>query len=233
MAHRSDNCGHRHHPNHTSQGILVIASSYSKTGYISVGNLKLQDRWLRYLRCDHSLLGGVWLEGTPGSPAVEANIAHAESIYTTFHLQQAVRLVEREGFNTPKALIIGLGIGTVVQGLEAHGINCTIVEIDPMVYSYAVKYFGLTDTGPVILQDARQYLRDSNETFEYIVHDIFTGGAMPLQLLTAEAWHDVRRHLKPEGVVAIVSTPGTIPPFVKDRLLGLTAELCWKAVYPA
>lgn len=187
----------------------ILARRESITGFISVGEYLLPEhrRWIRFLRADHSLLGGIWYDGPDSGP-----ITDAESIYTAFHLQEAVRLVEPppmlpEDRVKRRALIIGLGIGTAVQGLEQHGVQTTVVEIDPVVYGFARRFFGLAEpSGGVHLQDARAYLRQhGQEKFDYIVHDVFTGGAIQAFLLTLEIWQDVANVLAPDGIVAIVS----------------------------
>lgn len=189
----------------------VLARGHSVTGTLSVIEHRLgSDRWIRVLRCDHSILGGLWLE----DPDSDLDAAQLESIYTAFHLQEAVRLVERpwdtddpaKEHESPSALIIGAGVGIAVNGLERHGIRSTLVEIDPLVYRYARDHFGLMrPSGGVVLQDARVFLRSTDLRFEYIVHDVFTGGTMPLQLLTDETFHDIRERLSPGGIAVVVS----------------------------
>lgn len=103
----------------------------------------------------------------------------------------------------------GLGIGTTPSALMAHGINTTIVEIDPVVFDYAIEYFGLPAGHTPIVEDAvsyTQYLaRNTSQTYDYIVHDVFTGGAEPVELFTAEFITDLHTILNPGGVIAIVS----------------------------
>jgi len=167
---------------------------------VSVGEYKMQDRWLRYLRCDHSLLGGIWLD-----PEALHDLSSAASIYKIFHLQEAVRLVERPAFpRQSRALVVGLGIGTVVTGLEGYGVKTTVVEIDPAVSEYARSYFGCPKpSGGILTMDARRFFADNTGEYQYIVHDVFTGGALPIKLFTSEAWKDVKRALAPQGVLAV------------------------------
>lgn len=40
--------------------------------------------------------------------------------------------------------------------------------------------------------------------YDYIVHDVFTGGAEPLELFTLEFLRDLKSLLKEDGVIAIV-----------------------------
>jgi spermidine synthase len=92
--------------------------------------------------------------------------------------------------------------------LIAHGIDTTIVEIDPVVYDFASKYFDLPANHTAVISDAVPYASLSvglGKQFDYIIHDVFTGGAEPIDLFTFEFLNDLRSLLRPNGVIAIVS----------------------------
>lgn len=104
----------------------------------------------------------------------------------------------------------GLGIGTTPAALMAHGISTTIVEIDPVVYDFARKYFALPLPAghTLVIADAVSYasqLAKTERKFDYVVHDVFTGGAEPVDLFTLEFVRDLHSVLNPGGVIAIVS----------------------------
>lgn len=89
----------------------------------------------------------------------------------------------------------------------AHGITTTIVEIDPVVYNYAVEYFALPSYHTPVIEDAVSYaarVAKTSQKFDYIVHDVFTGGAEPVDLFTLEFLQDLHMLLKPGGVIALV-----------------------------
>ena len=92
-----------------------------------------------------------------------------------------------------------------------HGIPTTIVEIDPVVYELALKYFDLPTNHTPVIADATQYVHEAraagNITYDYIIHDVFTGGAEPVELFTLEFLFGLRALLKDDGVIAIVSQP--------------------------
>jgi hypothetical protein len=94
-----------------------------------------------------------------------------------------------------------------------HGIKTTIVEIDPIVHEYATKYFALPPDHTAVIADAVSYadaVARSGEQYDYVVHDVFTGGAEPVELFTVEFIRDLRAILKPSGVIAIVSLPTVV-----------------------
>ncbi|KDE04110.1 hypothetical protein MVLG_05403 [Microbotryum lychnidis-dioicae p1A1 Lamole] len=201
--------------------VRILASQQSITGRVVVGETMVHNLTLRYLRVDHSLLGGLWMmpakqdmaTGRPSRSAVddvEAELRRAESIYSTFILQELVRLARPPritgGVQEEKALVIGLGAGLIARSLEQHGIVTSLVEIDPVVYQYARDYYGVKNMrGEIALEDAIGFLsrKQVQETYDYIIHDVFTGGTVPPSLFTMEAWALVKSALTPDGLVAI------------------------------
>ncbi|KAF1969443.1 hypothetical protein BU23DRAFT_557632 [Bimuria novae-zelandiae CBS 107.79] len=196
----------------STQNFTILARQESNTGYVSV--LESQaDIAFRILRCDHSLLGGEWLV-TP--EAYAKGQRQRETIFSVFVLLEAVRLVENRGIEEPaaalpdsqkSALVIGLGIGTAPNALIAHSINTTIVELDPVVHAYATRYFSLSPKHTAVIDDAVAYVdrtsRSTPASYDYIIHDVFTGGAEPVALFTKEFLTGLYDLLHEDGVVAI------------------------------
>ncbi|PVH83168.1 spermine/spermidine synthase [Cadophora sp. DSE1049] len=182
------------------QNWTLIDRQESLTGYISI--IESAEQRFRVMRCDHSLLGGEWLvkSSRNGMP---------EPIYGVFVMLEAVRLVEVDPpipDSEAKAFVVGLGIGTTPAALMAHGIQTTIVEIDPVVHDFATKYFALPKNHKKVIADAVSYAAEvasSGEKYDYVVHDVFTGGAEPVDLFTYEFLQDLNSILKPGGVIAI------------------------------
>ncbi|KAF1840219.1 uncharacterized protein K460DRAFT_381072 [Cucurbitaria berberidis CBS 394.84] len=198
----------------STQNYTLLARQESITGYISVVE-NYADNAFRLLRCDHSLLGGEWLV-TP--EAYKKGQRQRESIFAVFVLLEAVRLIEppiTAESSTPillddsqkSALVIGLGIGTAPNAMIGHGINTTIVELDPVVHHYATKYFNLSPNHTAVIDDATAYVSSKSVTnpgsFNYIIHDVFTGGAEPVYLFTTEFMKGLYNLLTDDGVVAI------------------------------
>ncbi|KAF8551473.1 S-adenosyl-L-methionine-dependent methyltransferase [Imleria badia] len=212
--------------------LRILSSKDSVTGVVVVGellppNAEVVDptttHYIRYLRASHSLLGGVWigphvpsLHGAP-SRTDQAGTPLGDSIYSTFVLQDAARLImnnlQGDGGEGENALIIGLGVGISADAFIRHRINTTIVEIDPAVYDAARKYFGLVYPGDdrVFLEDARNWVykrraamqSENLSTFDIVIHDCFSGGGVPQHLFSVEFWNDLKSIMKPNGVVAV------------------------------
>lgn len=110
----------------------------------------------------------------------------------------------------------GLGIGTTPAAFITHGIDTTIVEIDPAVHSFATKYFALPPNHTPVIADAVSYASETakeGKQYTYIVHDVFTGGAEPVDLFTLEFIQDLHAMLAPWGVIAIVRSHLLLRPF--------------------
>ena len=105
-------------------------------------------------------------------------------------------------------LIVGGGGGVVPMMFKKHyadqKISIDVVEIDPVVFDVAQKWFGLqTDENlRVHVQDGRMFVHNSRDTYDLIVLDAYTaGGRIPFHLTTREFLTEVRDHLRPGGVV--------------------------------
>ncbi|KAI3320196.1 spermine/spermidine synthase [Xylariaceae sp. AK1471] len=183
-----------------ANGWSLVDRWESNTGYISVLDSHVDG--YRVMRCDHSLLGGEWTK-------LGRNIV-AEPVYSVFTQLEAIRLVQVPGKvpdNEAHALNIGLGIGTTPSALIAHGIDTTIVEIDPVVYKFASNYFGLPSNHTAVIEDVVSWSQLNaptlHEQYDYIVHDVFTGGAEPVDLFTDTFLAGLKDMLKPAGVIVI------------------------------
>lgn len=182
----------------------LIERQESLTGYLSV--LQDNENHFRVMRCDHSLLGGEWL--LPHDPKNARQVA--EPVYAVFTMLESVRLVEREqntGTGEAYALNIGLGVGTAPSALIAHGVNTTIIELDPIVHRFAIQYFNLPNKHRAYIGDAVSVVQAKKEGqrgyYDYIIHDVFTGGAEPVDLFTLEFLSGLDQMLKADGVIAI------------------------------
>ncbi len=116
--------------------------------------------------------------------------------------------------------IIGLGAGT----LAAYGRPGDVFrfyEINPLVIDVARRYFTFLKESPahidVVEGDARlQLAAESPRNFDVLVVDAFSGDAVPVHLLTREAFELYERHLAPGGALAVHVTNSylNLPPLV-------------------
>jgi hypothetical protein len=127
--------------------------------------------------------------------------------------------------------VIGLGAGTIAA-LGQAGDAVHFFEINPAAVDFARRYFtflsGSKATIAITLGDARlsleRELRDParRQTYDVLAIDAFSGDAIPVHLLTREAFALYREALRDDGVLAVhVSNHYLdLPPIVR----GLAAE---------
>jgi SAM-dependent methyltransferase len=103
-----------------------------------------------------------------------------------------------------RVLCVGLGAGIIPMELEDAGVEVDVVEINPEIARLAVRWFGYRpDLAPVHIGDGRTFVRSSSGQWDAIVMDAFLGESVPAHLVTVEALQDIRRHLRPDGVLLI------------------------------
>ncbi|KAJ2778623.1 hypothetical protein GGI15_004123 [Coemansia interrupta] len=181
----------------TTHGVVGSTAKYhvhmrdeSVTGWVTVADE--HERGLRLLRSGHSIIGGHWN-------------STRESIFGVFYYADAVRLVRGVPQANERALQIGLGIGVSARSLHEQHVRVDVVEIDPAVHRAAVEFFGLPRAlNAVHLRDARGFIDDAPAAaYDYVVHDVFTGGSVPAALFSREAVAQLRRIMRPAGVLAM------------------------------
>lgn len=102
--------------------------------------------------------------------------------------------------------LLGLGGGTLLTYGEL-GDHIRIYEIDPDVEPLSRKYFTYFQrtraTTEVVLGDGRLSLeREPDQRYDVLILDAFSSDAIPMHLLTEEAFETYLRHLAPDGILA-------------------------------
>ena len=109
----------------------------------------------------------------------------------------------------PDPLVLGIaGLGTGSLACFAReGDEVRIYEIDPAVVRLAREHFAaLRSCAPdafIGVGDARLLLAREEAAFDFLALDAFTSDAIPVHLLTLEAFRSYLRVLAPEGVLAV------------------------------
>jgi spermidine synthase len=107
--------------------------------------------------------------------------------------------------------------------------NTTVVELDPAVTRMARKYFGLPSQVVVYDEDALAFVaRESRlkQRYDIIVHDVFTGGAEPVSLFTAEFLGTLKSLLSAAGSIAVVRKLCNVMP---GSIADVATELRWRS----
>ena len=107
--------------------------------------------------------------------------------------------------------VVGLGVGTLAAYAK-QGDYLRFYEINPAVKRLANEAFGYLQNCPadvrIVMGDARLSMETERpQGFDLLILDAFTSDAVPVHLLTREAFDIYLRHLTPDGVIAVhVST---------------------------
>jgi spermidine synthase len=111
-------------------------------------------------------------------------------------------------------LEIGLGGGRTASYLHHYlpEVQITSVELDPVVFELARKYFKVKvdDKFTVMTKDGRLFLTDTKAKYDIILIDAYRAPFVPFHLLTKEFYEIVRDHLVDGGVVAQNVEPSTM-----------------------
>ena len=181
----------------SSSGVAYIARNF-------YGVLRVVEKW-KNDRGDHYFLlqhGRI----THGLQFVEPKRAAWPTTY--YGEQSGVGLAVQTLPPWPRRLgVIGLGTGTMAAYAEA-GDYVRIYEINPEVQHVATTRFTYLSNCPgrveVVLGDARLALeREPPQDFDLLVLDAFSSDAIPMHLLTSEAFELYSRHISTNGIIAV------------------------------
>ncbi|NIO07585.1 MAG: hypothetical protein GTO40_06085, partial [Deltaproteobacteria bacterium] len=104
--------------------------------------------------------------------------------------------------------LLGMGAGTLALYARPQD-TMRIYEINPEIRRFAESYFTYLKDSPakieIVMGDGRLAMeRDPSQEFDILLLDAFTGDAIPVHLLTVEAFQTYLRHLTYDGVIAIL-----------------------------
>jgi hypothetical protein len=126
-----------------------------------------------------------------------------------YHERSGIGLVMQlfSGEQDRRTGVVGLGTGT----LAAYGRSNDVMrfyEINPMDIQLAKERFSFLSRSKARIEtvpgDARLSMeRETPQSYDVLVLDAFNSDAVPVHLLTREAFQIYDRHLKPDGVIAV------------------------------
>jgi hypothetical protein len=123
-------------------------------------------------------------------------------------ISQVVEAVRNRRGSLDQVAVVGLGTGSMICHRQA-GERWSFFEIDPEVIRLASDktiFRFLSDCGQaerIVAGDARITLAASSGLYDLILLDAFSSDAIPVHLLTREAFAGYLGRLAPHGVIAI------------------------------
>jgi spermidine synthase len=210
----------------TALAVLLLVGSIPAASFATRGTPDLiYDRVTPYQTLEVYERGGVRTLRGDRVPQAAVSLADHESTMPYNRVAPAVLLIRP---HPRRALIIGLGGGTVGRYLQARDpeLDIQYVDIDPAVREIAQRFFFFRP-GPrmrVTIEDGRQFLHASSEKWDLIYGDAYIGQSVPFHLTTVQFLDEVKRHLTPDGAFAVNLAAGLSDPFsqaiyrtVRDR----------------
>jgi spermidine synthase len=130
---------------------------------------------------------------------------------------------------------IGLGVGTTAT-YARPGDRYRFYEINPEVVRQANEFFTFLkdckSKPEIIMGDGRLALeRELPQSFDLLVCDAFSGDSIPMHLATLEAFEIYKKHLKPDGILAVNITNSYIDIFPMLRAMADRIGYQWTRVY--
>jgi len=134
-----------------------------------------------------------------------ANPVKGEERYFTYvyKIAQSCDSLLRQGKN--KALLLGLGGGSVAKYLTEKGWEVEACELDERIVHVAQTYFELPASVNVTKDDARHYINLCEKKYDIIIFDVFKGEETPSHVLTTECLEKVKTLLNKNGMLFLNS----------------------------
>ncbi|MFT4958636.1 MAG: spermidine synthase, partial [Halobacteriales archaeon] len=138
--------------------------------------------------------------------ALDAPNDHVFTYTRYFHLPllmqddvDRVLFIGGGGFTGPKAF------------RDRYNVTIDVVEIDPKVVQVAEEYFAVEESPDmqIHVEDGRQYLRETNQTYDVIVLDAYRPSKVPFHLTTVEFMNLAASRLDEDGalVANVIAAP--------------------------
>ena len=187
--------------------VFLVPSAVSRSGDMHVAQKRTFFGVYRIVEADgvRSFYHGTTLHGSQWTRA-DGTVESRSTYYGvgTPYFELLSSLTRR-----PSPVVIGLaGLGTGSLACYARpGDEVRVYEIDPVVVNLARTHFAaLRDCAPdaaIGVGDARLLLEGEQASLDFLALDSFSSDAIPVHLLTLEAFHGYLRVLAPDGVLAV------------------------------
>jgi len=190
--------------------VLVVAAGFNGAIGVSPGGPVLYGTQTPYQELEVTQVGDtrtLYLDGQPHSAMdVSDPDRHVFEYTRYFHLP----LLMTE--DVDRVLFVGGGGFTGPKHFASeYDVTVDVAELDPEVIDTAERYFGLEESANLNVYNVggRQFLQETNHTYDLIVLDAYKKDKVPFQLTTVEFMRLAESRLDDDGVLFanIISAP--------------------------
>ncbi|HRP61590.1 MAG TPA: spermine synthase [Vicingus sp.] len=132
----------------------------------------------------------------------------ANTNYSYGSLQKILKfsLLQVDLSKAKNILVLGLGGGSVLKTIRKdfnYAGNITAVDFDPVIIDIAEKEFGITndEKTTIICSDAVDFIRNTNDSFNLIIIDLFIDNEIPKKILLPEFWKEIIKNTALDGYI--------------------------------
>lgn len=123
-----------------------------------------------------------------------------------YHFVETFRKLKLENYNIRKVLMLGLGMGSIMQILEKrHKLTpqYDLVEYDAEMITVFCKYKDTITSSPfkIHCEDAFDYIKRSDEIYDLICMDVFNGSLVPAEFERPEFLKNLKNRLTGNGIL--------------------------------
>jgi predicted O-methyltransferase YrrM len=128
-----------------------------------------------------------------------------QNLKTKLSTSDYIHIIEKNIDSLPnkKALVLGLGAGLSANMLVKNNYKTTAVEIDERIIFAAKTYFNLDSTVQTICSDARVYINQCQEKYDFIMFDIYKAEEQPSHVISKESLRKLKLMLHKNAFIAI------------------------------
>ncbi len=150
--------------------------------------------------------------------------------YTSFDI--AFKTLDIQNINIENVLVLGFGLGSVVDLLEYHPAikNITAVDADEVIIQLAEKYLqtGLKNKVTYSCEDAEKYIAGTLQKFDLVLFDVFIDDATPVQFMQPAFLKELKKTINTNGILLF----SKIDDSHKNKIENSLFEKSFTAVFP-
>jgi len=103
-----------------------------------------------------------------------------------------------------KALLLGMGGGSIAFELLAMGMDLDIVELDGRVREIASTHFKFdSNSANLHIDDARHFIRTTKEKYDLVIIDLVLGEVQPAHVFSKEGFDDLKKVIQEDAIVIV------------------------------